>query len=414
MILVVGGLAAGKEAYVRSLGYGEVDFSSQLDAACPVITDVQELVRDEDADVEALASRIAAEKQVVLCVEVGSGIVPLDPGERSWRDRVGRLAHELAQRADAVVRVVCGLPTALKGTLPHGEASVQVVIMRHGTTTANELRRYAGKADVALSARGEQDAKAAGVCADVERVFVSPLQRARRTAEICFPNARQQVVDGLSEMDFGDFEGRSAQDMEDDAAYRSWVESNCTDPCPNGESRAILEKRVVASLERIVHEAQMRGDERVVIVGHGGTIMAAMDVLASDGREYFEWQVGNCQGYVARASFVDGRLRFDEPQKFTDLGFLGKRAPKQGPSFFQNRACDYFPCHEGVAEDEFNCLFCYCPLYALGPDCGGNFSYTERGRKNCKGCALPHRGEEGVQLVAEHYEQLAALAGKCS
>ena len=79
MILVVGGLAAGKEAYVRSLGYGEADLSSQLDAACPVIADVQELVRDEDADVEALASRIAAEKQVVLCVEVGSGIVPNGP-----------------------------------------------------------------------------------------------------------------------------------------------------------------------------------------------------------------------------------------------------------------------------------------------------------------------------------------------
>ena len=114
MILVVGGLAAGKEAYVRSLGYGEVDFSSQLDAACPVITDVQELVRDEDADVEALASRIAAEKQVVLCVEVGSGIVPIDADERAWREKVGRTCTILADRADSVVRMVCGIPVTLK------------------------------------------------------------------------------------------------------------------------------------------------------------------------------------------------------------------------------------------------------------------------------------------------------------
>jgi Zn-finger protein len=122
--------------------------------------------------------------------------------------------------------------------------------------------------------------------------------------------------------------------------------------------------------------------------------------------------VGNCEGFVSRATFVDGQLRLNDPQKFTDLGFLKKRPPKPGSSFFQNRACEHFPCHEGVPEDEFNCLFCYCPLYALGPGCGGNFSYTKRGRKNCTGCTLPHQGEDGVKLVAKYYEQLADLARK--
>ena len=42
-------------------------------------------------------------------------------------------------------------------------------------------------------------------------------------------------------------------------------------------------------------------------------------------------------------------------------------------SCFTNRACEYFPCHEGVEPGSFNCLFCYCPLYALGTACGGNF-----------------------------------------
>ena len=80
--------------------------------------------------------------------------------------------------------------------------------------------------------------------------------------------------------------------------------------------------------------------------------------------------------------------------------------------FFANRDCEYFPCHEGVDEGEFNCLLCYCPLYALGPDCGGNFSYTKRGRKTCVNCNLPHRGESGVDHVMAHYEQLARLAGE--
>ena len=40
---------------------------------------------------------------------------------------------------------------------------------------------------------------------------------------------------------------------------------------------------------------------------------------------------------------------------------------KEGFDFFQNRACEYFPCHKGVADEDFNCLFCYCPLYLLWP-----------------------------------------------
>ena len=59
-------------------------------------------------------------------------------------------------------------------------------------------------------------------------------------------------------------------------------------------------------------------------------------------------------------------------------------------SFFQNRDCEYFPCHQGIPETEFNCLFCYCPLYPLGADCGGNCRYTENGIKDCSSCLRPH------------------------
>lgn len=79
-------------------------------------------------------------------------------------------------------------------------------------------------------------------------------------------------------------------------------------------------------------------------------------------------------------------------------------------NFFSNRACEYFPCHEGIPEGQFNCLFCYCPLYALGPHCKGDYVYTETGRKDCSQCTLPHRGEDGAKLVQAHYDELADLA----
>ncbi len=57
---------------------------------------------------------------------------------------------------------------------------------------------------------------------------------------------------------------------------------------------------------------------------------------------------------------------------------------------FQNKECEYFPCHKGVEEEVFNCLFCYCPLYMLKDKCGGDFKQTAKGTKNCIDCVKPH------------------------
>ena len=79
--------------------------------------------------------------------------------------------------------------------------------------------------------------------------------------------------------------------------------------------------------------------------------------------------------------------------------------------YFQNKECPYFPCHKGVAEQDFNCLFCYCPLYALGENCGGNFTYTSGGVKDCSGCVIPHRRENYDKILAK-MDKIIALAKK--
>ena len=73
-------------------------------------------------------------------------------------------------------------------------------------------------------------------------------------------------------------------------------------------------------------------------------------------------------------------------------------------AFFQNRDCEYFPCHKTAHPESFNCLFCYCPLYALGRDCGGNFCYTGSGIKNCVNCMFPHRKENYDRVIARFAE----------
>ena len=79
--------------------------------------------------------------------------------------------------------------------------------------------------------------------------------------------------------------------------------------------------------------------------------------------------------------------------------------------FFQNRDCAYFPCHKTADADNFSCLFCYCPLYALGSRCGGNCSYTESGIKDCSACLLPHN-PKGYDYINGKFTELAELAKK--
>ena len=83
---------------------------------------------------------------------------------------------------------------------------------------------------------------------------------------------------------------------------------------------------------------------------------------------------------------------------------------KHNYSYFQNKECEYFPCHKKEG-DFFNCLFCYCPLYALGEDCGGDYTYLENGIKDCSGCLIPH-GENGYAYVNNRFKKLAELASK--
>lgn len=73
-------------------------------------------------------------------------------------------------------------------------------------------------------------------------------------------------------------------------------------------------------------------------------------------------------------------------------------------SFFQNRECEYFPCHKGADPETFNCLFCYCPLYALSRKCGGNFRYNEKGFKDCTNCSFPHRKDNYEKVIGRYGE----------
>ena len=75
--------------------------------------------------------------------------------------------------------------------------------------------------------------------------------------------------------------------------------------------------------------------------------------------------------------------------------------------FFQNKKCEFFPCHKVANEDEFNCLFCFCPLYMLKDKCGGNFKYSN-GIKDCSDCIIPH-SKNGYEFIMNKMEEVIKI-----
>lgn len=76
--------------------------------------------------------------------------------------------------------------------------------------------------------------------------------------------------------------------------------------------------------------------------------------------------------------------------------------------FFTNKDCEYFPCHKTDNPNDFNCLFCFCPLYALGKNCGGNFSILENGIKDCSKCILPHN-KKNYEYIIDKFQEIIEL-----
>ena len=69
---------------------------------------------------------------------------------------------------------------------------------------------------------------------------------------------------------------------------------------------------------------------------------------------------------------------------------------KNNYAYFQNKDCEYYPCHKTDGED-FNCLFCFCPLYRL--PCPGEPKQLPNGTRDCSGCGFPHKKENYVRIM---------------
>lgn len=176
---------------------------------------------------------------------------------------------------------------------------MEVILLRHGETAGNMEGRYIGRTDEPLVEAARQRLRKAAPFIGTAAVVSSPLRRAVETARLLFPQTEPAICPDLREIDFGDFEGKTAQEMAAEPAYRRWVEGGCRGASPGGESPERFTGRTCAAFEGVLRKYRARGEQRLFVVVHGGSIMAIMSRYARPQRPFFEWRVQHCCGYRA-------------------------------------------------------------------------------------------------------------------
>lgn len=162
----------------------------------------------------------------------------------------------------------------------------QVIFIRHGPTAGNLERRYIGRTDEPLLEGWRPE-----IAVEADRIFVSPMLRTRQTAALLFPGRDYTVVPDLRETDFGQFEGKTADELADCQAYRQWVDGGCTAPIPGGESVAAFKARCCRAFQLAVLDLPEGSTAAFVI--HGGCIMAILEAYARPKREFYAYHVPN-------------------------------------------------------------------------------------------------------------------------
>jgi alpha-ribazole phosphatase/probable phosphoglycerate mutase len=158
----------------------------------------------------------------------------------------------------------------------------RLALIRHGEPSEDSHGRCYGALDLELSPAGREQAEllaAALAPTPLAAIYASPRRRTLDTAApLAAAHGLRPIVDArLSEIDFGDFEGRSYEEIERSYpdSYQQWMATPTLVRFPGGESFADLRERVLAALAEI---RARHASETVAIFSHGGvlrTILAA-------------------------------------------------------------------------------------------------------------------------------------------
>lgn len=177
-------------------------------------------------------------------------------------------------------------------------------LIRHGETELNITKVYYGSTDCPLTQRGRKQSQGLALTfknIKVDRVYTSPLIRAKDTADIIFSSGQDLVIDSrLKEMDFGQWEGKHYTDLAGDETFELWQREWKNTPAPGGESFNDLTRRV----EDFWQFLKKTTEDNVAIVGHNAVLMLLLPTILSLTPEQ-GWYFCFEQGRYSHISFAE-------------------------------------------------------------------------------------------------------------
>ncbi|MDE1194204.1 MAG: histidine phosphatase family protein [Pseudomonas sp.] len=191
---------------------------------------------------------------------------------------------------------------------------MRLYMVRHGQTQANAEQRYLGSLDPELNASGREQAAALSLELpdSIDLIAVSPLRRARQTAEILNYRAHLplQVVDAFRERNVGVFEGLTQAEAQQlyPELWRQNITRQWDASPPDGESISQVVARVHQGLVTLAEEG---ATQNVLLVGHGFVAKTVRALVRQDFSDLFDWQLGN--GHWLVLEHVERIVDFDLP-----------------------------------------------------------------------------------------------------
>ena len=181
--------------------------------------------------------------------------------------------------------------------------SYVIHLIRHGAIDETLSGKYIGTTDPPLSDKGKMALKKLAFSHAYPQppvVFTSPLKRCTQTCAVLFPERKPLVIADLSECNFGEWEGKTAEELKGSEDFQKWLAGDNSVKPPRGESNADFVRRVCKIFESIVEGLMKTGSTECAIVTHGGVIMTLLAVYGLPQAKPFEWVMENGCGYSVR------------------------------------------------------------------------------------------------------------------
>ncbi len=183
--------------------------------------------------------------------------------------------------------------------------SYYIHFIRHGAIEETEKGAYIGITDPDLSQKGVEELKTLDETHKYPYapvIFTGPLKRCTQTCQVLYPNVTPIILEEFNEMNFGKWEGKTAEELRGDPLFEAWLSGDERATPPMGESNDEFTRRICLMFQSLVDGLIKTGTTDCAIITHGGIIMTLLAIYGIPQAKPFDWACDNGYGFSMRVT----------------------------------------------------------------------------------------------------------------